>query len=101
MSRLWPVLEPSQADYELLRACALRGDAPEQELLAMRFRRLGLAGLVLNPVSEPMWRATLSGARRPPWSPRIDPRLDTLAEAYGWLLNHHLARPTRQCGERA
>ncbi len=101
MSRLWPVGESAQADYELLRASVLHGDAPEQELLAMRFRRLGLAGLVLNPMSEPIWQATLSGARRPPWSPRVDPRLEALADAYEWLLNHQLRGPALKCLERA
>jgi len=101
VSRLWPVRESAQADYELLRASVLRGDVPEQELLAMRFRRLGLAGLVLNPVSEPIWRATLSGARRPPWSPGVDPRLEALADAFDWLLSHQLRGPALPCQERA
>jgi hypothetical protein len=101
MSRLWPVRESAQADYESLRASVLHGDAPEQELLAMRFRRLGLAGLVLNPVSEPIWRATMSGARRPPWSPGADPRLEVLAAAYELLLSHQLVGSAFKCGERA
>lgn len=101
MSRVWPVREPAQADYELLRDSVLRGDAPEQEWLALRFRRLGLAGLVLNPVSEPTWRATVSGARRPLWSPRVDPRLEALADAYELLLSHQFVGSVFKCRERA
>jgi hypothetical protein len=42
--RFWPLAEAAQADYEALRAAALTGEAPRDELAAARFARRGLAG---------------------------------------------------------
>ena len=47
--RFWPVAEAAQADYEALRAAALAGEQPRDELAAARFARRGLAGLIAWP----------------------------------------------------
>lgn len=86
MSRLWPVAEAAQADYETLRAAALAGTS----LLgpaATRFAAAGLWGLIRRPVAEPTFAARLRGARRPPWTPYSDPRLDALGDAYELILS--------------
>jgi hypothetical protein len=84
--RFWPVAEAAQADYELLRAAALAGEAPRDELAAGRFARRGLAGVIAWPRSEPVYLGALVGAQRPPWSGAEDPRDAPLAETYGFLL---------------
>jgi hypothetical protein len=50
--RFWPIAEPAQADYERLRAAVVAGEAID-ELVAARFARRGLAGLIAWPRSEP------------------------------------------------
>ncbi|MGH9157936.1 MAG: hypothetical protein ACRD1K_19350 [Acidimicrobiales bacterium] len=85
MRRLWPVAEPAQADYELLRAAVLAG-APLANAEAARFERGGLWALIRRPASPPAYVASLRGARRPAWSPHVDPRLDALAACYGLLV---------------
>jgi len=83
--RFWPIAEASQADYERLREAALTGTSL-MESLAIRFDRRGLVGLIESPSSEPELAVTLIGARRPPWSPYSDPRLESLAAAFELLL---------------
>ena len=85
MSRLWPVAEAAQADYEVLRASALAG-TPLIGLAASRFETAGLHGLILRPVADAAFRARLFGARRPAWTPYGDPRLDALGAAYELVL---------------
>jgi hypothetical protein len=82
----WPAAEAAQADYETIRAHLLAtGELPEG-LPAARFARRGLAGLIAWPAAEPVFTATLLGARRPPWTPHADPRLDALAAGFALLL---------------
>ena len=85
MRAFWPAAEAAQADYEALRAAALAGETPDS-LVAERFARRGLAGLIAWPVAEPVFVARLVGAARPPWTPRTDPRLDALAAGYELLV---------------
>lgn len=82
----WPPAEAAQADYEMLRAHVLEHAALPGGLAAARFARRGLAGLIAWPVAEPDFRAQLSGAARPPWTPHADPRDDALAAGYQFLL---------------
>jgi hypothetical protein len=84
--RLWPVAEAAQADYEALRAAALAGERPPDELAAARFARRGLAGVIAWPRSEPIYLGTLVGAHRPAWSGVEDPREAALGEVYGFLV---------------
>jgi hypothetical protein len=86
--RFWPVAEAAQADYEALRAAALAGERPRDELAAARFARRGLAGVIAWPRCEPVWLGALVGARRPPWSGAEDPRAAALGEVYGFLVAH-------------
>lgn len=87
-SRLfWPVGEAAQADYETLRAHVLDVGSLPDTLVAARFGRRGLAGLIAWPTSEPLFEAELVGATRPPWSPHHDPRLETLADGFALLLH--------------
>lgn len=87
-SRLfWPVGESAQADYEVLRAHVLSVGSLPDSLVAARFGRRGLAGLIAWPTSEPVFEAELVGASRPSWTPHTDPRLETLAEGFVLLLN--------------
>jgi hypothetical protein len=85
MRRFWPVGEAAQADYETLRERALVG-AHLPDLAAVRFQRLGLAALITSPASASIWQAQLVGARRPRWSPHVDPRVNALVAGYSWLL---------------
>ena len=85
-SRFWPVGEAAQADYEALRAAALAGESDRSSLVAARFGRHGLAGLIASPATEPVWLGDLVGTERPPWSGREDPRELALCEVYGFLL---------------
>ncbi len=86
MRRFWPPCEPAQADYESLREAVLAG-APLLGEAAGRFERRGLAGLIAWPAAEPVFEAILVGARRPPWTPHADPRLEALAAGYALLLD--------------
>ena len=99
--RFWPLAEAAQADYELLRAAALAGEAPRDELAAARFARRGLAGVIAWPRSEPVYLGALVGAQRPPWSGAEDPREAALGEAYGFLVAHAPATAalTRAAGQ--
>ncbi len=89
-SRLWPIAEPAQADYERLRAIVLAGGEPSDILAARRFMRRGLAGLISWPAAEPVFLGSVSGARRPPWSGSEDPRQAQLRDTYGFLLDHEI-----------
>jgi hypothetical protein len=84
--RFWPLAEASQADYEALRAAALAGERPRDELAAARLARRGLAGVIAWPHAEPVYLGAVLGARRPAWSGAEDPREAALGEAYGFLL---------------
>ena len=84
--RFWPVGESAQADYETLREAVLQ-EEPLQTLAAARFVRRGLAGLIAWPGTEPVYVATVQGARRAPWPPHADPRLDALAAGYELILS--------------
>lgn len=83
--RFWPIAEASQADYERLREASLTGTSLIASLSTC-FERRGLAGLIESPSSDSEFKATLIGARRPPWSPHTDPRLESLAAAFELLL---------------
>lgn len=99
--RFWPLAEAAQADHEALRAAALAGEAPRDELAAVRFARRGLAGVIAWPRSEPVYLGALVGAERPPWSGAEDPREVALGEAYGFLVAHAQATvaPTQAIGQ--
>jgi hypothetical protein len=98
----WPPAEAAQADYEMLRGCVLGAGSLPAGLAAARFARRGLAGLIAWPAAEPVFRAELAGAARPPWTPAADPREQTLAAAYRFLLSAAgaLAAPGGQARER-
>jgi hypothetical protein len=85
MSRLWPVAEAAQADYETLRGAALVG-TPLIGPAATRFEIAGLWALIRRPVADAEFIPQLFGARRPPWTPHGDPRLEALAAAYELVL---------------
>lgn len=97
MSRLWPVGEPAQADYERLRAAVLAG-APLASPEAARFARAGLWGLMRQPAAEPVFVARLLGGGRPAWTPYEDPRLVALAAAYELVLEPHAAARREETG---
>ena len=83
----WPAGEAAQADYESLRCHVLAAGMLPDSLVATRFARRGLAGLIAWPAAEPVFRADLVGAVRPKWSPHSDPRLDALAAGFALLLD--------------
>ena len=83
----WPPAEAAQADYEMLRTCVLEGGCLPAGPAAARFARRGLAGLIAWPAAEPVFRAELCGAARPPWTPDADPREQALAACYQFLLD--------------
>ena len=83
----WPPDEAAQADYEMLRAYLLQAGVLPGGLAAARFARRGLAGLIAWPAAEPVFRAELAGAARPPWTPDTDPREQALAACYQFLLD--------------
>jgi hypothetical protein len=85
-SRLWPVGEPAQADYERLRALALAGEPCDELVAARRFDRCGLAGLISWPAVERDYLGSLIGATRPAWCGDEDPRQQRLRDTYGFLL---------------
>jgi hypothetical protein len=82
----WPVGQAAQADYETLRAHVLATGYLPDSVTATRFTRRGLAGLIAWPAAEPVFTAELIGARRPPWTPHTDPRLDALAAGFAVIL---------------
>jgi hypothetical protein len=82
----WPVGEAAQADYEALRSHVLTAGGLPDSMIAARFGRRGLAGLIAWPSSEPIFQAEFIGAVRPPWTPQADPRLEILAEGFALLL---------------
>ena len=84
--RFWPVGDSAQADYETLRSAVLQGQ-PLQSLSAARFLRRGLAGLIAWPAADPVYVATVEGARRAPWTPHVDPRREALAAGYELILS--------------
>lgn len=88
MRDFWPCSEASQADYEALRAAAL-GAVVLIGAAAKRFERAGLAGLVVHPVADPVFNASVHGALRPPWTPYGDPRGEALAASYSLLLGEN------------
>lgn len=88
MSRLWPVAEAAQADYEALREAVLAGARPFGPAAA-RFEAEGLWGLLRRPVAVACYSARLFGAARPAWTPYGDPRLEALADAYLLVLSAH------------
>ena len=92
--RFWPVGDAAQADYETLRRQVLVTGALPDSVFAARFARRGLAGLIAWPAAEPLFRAELLGAARPPWTPYDDPRLDALAAGYAVLLDAASTRLT-------
>ncbi len=83
----WPVGEAAQADYETLRQHVLATGALPDSLVAARFSRRGLPGLIAWPAAEPVFNADLVGAERPPWTPYEDPRLQALAAGFAVLLD--------------
>lgn len=93
--RFWPAGEAAQADYEILRAQVLATGTLPDSLAAARFARRGLAGLIAWPAAEPVFRAELAGAARPPWTPYDDPRLEALATGFAMLLDAAAAAPAR------
>jgi hypothetical protein len=66
--RFWPVGEAAQADYEALRAQVLTTGAMPESLIAARFARRGLPGLIAWPSADPVFDAALLSAHRPPWT---------------------------------
>jgi hypothetical protein len=91
MIALWPVNDRIQAEYESLRTLAL-ADVELCGPSAIRFAHQGLAGLITWRKTEPAFSVSLIGARRPPWTPYSDPRLDALAAVYQFMLE---LRPER------
>ena len=87
MSRLWPIAEPAQADYEQLREIVLAGGELGELLAARRFERRGLAGLISWPQAEPAFLGSVIGAPRPPWCGAQDPRAACLCDTYAFLLD--------------
>jgi hypothetical protein len=83
----WPVGEAAQAHYEALRQHVLDTGALPDSLVAARFARRGLPGLIAWPAAEPIFNADLVGANRPPWTPHEDPRLHALAAGFAVLLD--------------
>jgi hypothetical protein len=82
----WPPSEAAQVDYETLRSHTLDDGEPPEGLVAARFGRRGLAGLIAWPAAEPVFLPELVGAERPRWTPHLDPRVSALAAGYQFLL---------------
>jgi hypothetical protein len=72
----------------------LAAGALPDSVAAARFARRGLAGLIAWPAAEPVFRAELVGAARPPWTPYDDPRLHALAAGFAVLLDAATTLPT-------
>lgn len=79
--------EEAQAEYEMLRTHVLEYGQTPSSLVAARFARCGLPGLIAWPGGESSFRAELVGARRPAWTPHHDPRTDALAAVFAVLLD--------------
>ena len=92
MSRLWPIAEPAQADYEQLREIVLAGGELGELLAARRFERRGLAGLISWPQAEPAFLGSVIGAPRRPWCGVEDPRAACLCDTYAFLLGRDTDR---------
>ena len=86
MRAFWPPSSGVQDEYESLRETVLSVGVPPDSLVAARFGRAGLTGLIVWPSLEPAFSASLIGARRPSWTPNEDPRELALAEGYELLL---------------
>lgn len=97
--RFWPIAEPTQADYEQLRALVLAGESIDDLLAARRLERRGLPGLISWPQAEPVYLGSVLGALRPPWSGDEDPREARLGEVFGFLLAREPAPPLRAVGQ--
>jgi hypothetical protein len=82
----WPPVEAAQVDYETLRVHVCEHSLLPEGLVAARFARRGLAGLIAWPSAEPVFVAELVGAVRPAWTPHEDPRVAALAAGYQFLL---------------
>jgi hypothetical protein len=91
MRSLWPVAEAAQADYEALRGSVLAGAPRRSDVVARRFERSGLAGLIRAPAAEPDYLAVVIGAVRPAWCGREDPRFEVLRDVYAHLLAERAA----------
>jgi hypothetical protein len=100
MTEFWPPREASQVDYESLRAGALGPSGLPTDLAAARFLRRGLAGLVDQPVSEPVFAARLLSAAGRGWTGRVDPAGMALANAYALVLEAFEADSSAQRRER-
>lgn len=88
MTQFWPPrCSGAQADYETLREIVLAHGTTPDTLIAARFLRRGLAGLVAWPATEPVFVAEVLGGQRPPWTPHGDPRLGALAEGFELVLS--------------
>ena len=98
-SRFWPVSEPAQADYEQLRELVLAGGPLDELLVARRFERGGLPGLISWPAAEPDYLGSVIGACRPAWCGSEDPRERQLRDAYGFLLGDGDSYWSRVVGE--
>lgn len=79
--------EDAQAEYEMLRTHVLESGQMPSCLVAARFARRGLPGLIAWPSGESSLRAELVGARRPAWTPHRDPRVDALVAVFAVLLD--------------
>lgn len=88
MSHPWAPAEPSQHDYERLRSAVMATGRLPDDLVAARFARRGLAGLIAWPDAEPVFWAELTGAKRAAWTPYGDPRVGVLAAIYRVLVNN-------------
>jgi hypothetical protein len=86
VSAFWPPTQQAQAEYEALRQAALAG-TPLLGRAALRFERMGLAGLITRSPVELDFMATVIGATRPAWNPYRDPRVEALGAAYALLLS--------------
>lgn len=87
MTALWPVRAGAQAEYESLREVVLATGQVPDSVVAARFGRRGLVGLIAWPQAKPAFTAQLLGANRPAWTPHEDPREVALADGYELLLS--------------
>lgn len=87
MTDLWPPRSGAQTEYESLRDAVLSTGLLPDTLVAARFARRGLAGLIAWPQPELEFTASLFGAQRPAWTPHEDPREVALAEGYEFLVS--------------
>jgi hypothetical protein len=90
--RFWPIAEPAQADYEQLRELVVSGGEFGELLMARRFERRGLAGLISWPAAEPAYLGSVIGAPRPAWCGGEDPRDGSLCDTYAFLLGRDTHR---------